>query len=181
MQGLQLLRRPLTRTFISFPSFPLLDPGPQTYQERKILAFTQQELYNVVSNVQSYHHFVPFCTQSRVIQQRTDDRNVLLMDAELTVGFLAFNESYVSQVTCKPFEEVKAVASSTTPLFKSLSTCWRFEPTSDGARSTLVTLDLAYAFQNPLHAAVSSSFFGQVSKQMVKAFEERCKTVHGFK
>lgn len=30
------------------------------------------------------------------------------MDAELTVGFLSFKESYVSKVTCVPHESVEA-------------------------------------------------------------------------
>ncbi|KAG6814206.1 hypothetical protein H0H92_000883 [Tricholoma furcatifolium] len=119
-----------------------------------------------------------------------------VMEAELTVGFLAFTESYVSRVTCKPYESVEAVASTSTPLFKTLSTVWRFQPSNTGSssplashntvrtegkgtESTLVTLDLKYAFANPLHASVSSTFFGQVSKLMVKAFEDRCMEVYG--
>lgn len=133
------------------------------------------------------------------------------MDAELTVGFLAFKESYVSRVTCIPYTSVEvrlssleilihfispqAVASSSTPLFRTLSTTWRFQPASlhfprssphsfgEGGKGqyqpTLVTLDLAYAFASPLHASVSSAFFGQVSKLMVKAFEDRCLDVYG--
>ncbi|KAI0065765.1 hypothetical protein BV25DRAFT_1821444, partial [Artomyces pyxidatus] len=126
------------------------------------------------------------------------------MEAELTVAFLAFKESYVSQVTCRPFESVEAVASSSTPLFTSLSTTWRFQPASPQSPHsstrplhrqlpqptpttqldttsgpTLLTLDLSYAFANPVHAAVSGAFFGQVSKLMVKAFEERCLAIYG--
>ncbi|KAK7470692.1 hypothetical protein VKT23_002114 [Stygiomarasmius scandens] len=124
------------------------------------------------------------------------------MEAELSVGFLSFNESYVSTVTCVPFKSVQAVASSSTPLFTNLSTTWKFSPvppltkdknnlihaknTSPGASAdensnTLVTLDLSFAFANPIHAAVSSAFFGQVSKQMVQAFEQRCIDVYGRK
>jgi coenzyme Q-binding protein COQ10 len=44
---------------------------------------------------------------------------------------------------------------------------------------TLVTLDLEFAFANPMYAMVSATFFGQVSKLMVKAFEERCLEVYG--
>lgn len=133
-----------------------------------------------------------------------------MIDAELTVGFLALQESYVSTVTCSPYESVevrvsispvyiltwciKAVSSSSA-LFHTLSTAWRFYPVSsesltslspknesidsdrDGL-STLVTLDLVYAFSNPLHASVSSSFFSQVSKLMVEAFEKRCSEVY---
>ncbi len=89
---------------------------------------------------------------------------------------------------------------SSTPLFKMLETTWRFQPVTsasasdlDGAPSpprpasagtddtgpTLLSLDLAFEFANPLHAAVSGAFFGKVSALMVKAFEERCVKVYG--
>jgi len=100
----------------------------------------------------------------------------------------------------------QAVASSSTPLFKTLSTIWHFQPASPNSPHastghlpqhpsifetqaisvaehntgpTLVTLDLAFAFSNPVHATVSAAFFGQVSKLMVNAFEERCMEVYG--
>lgn len=94
----------------------------------------------------------------------------------------------------------QAVASSSTPLFKTLSTTWRFQaaspnsphlsagrlsststtlPVNQNTGPTLVTLDLAFAFSNPVHATISATFFGQVSKLMVKAFEERCLEVYG--
>lgn len=42
-----------------------------------------------------------------------------------------------------------------------------------------MTLDVAFAFASPVHAAVSAAFFGQVSKRMVEAFEERCQEIYG--
>jgi coenzyme Q-binding protein COQ10 len=122
------------------------------------------------------------------------------MEAELTVAFLAFTESYVSTVTCVPYESVEvrfprpvalpwlsgaqteqAVAASGTPLFRSLSTTWRFAPAPADARAghTLLTLDLAYAFASPLHAAAAGAFFGTVSRAMIEAFETRCTRVYG--
>ena len=133
------------------------------------------------------------------------------MEAELRVAFGPFSESYISTVTCVPDSSVEvgihsvssqshilnlvqqAVASSSTPLFKSLTTTWRFQPASPApphpsaapplmrmdAGPTLLTLDLAYAFASPLHAGVAGAFFGQVSAAMVKAFEERCRAVYG--
>ncbi|KAF8076345.1 dehydrase and lipid transport-domain-containing protein [Lyophyllum atratum] len=209
-----LVRRPrgptCHRTLFSLPNFSDLAPWntdseTQTYHERKILPYGQKELYEVVADVGSYHRFIPFCTGSRVVtpppRRQPHDIGTIPapfdMEAELTVGFLSFQERYVSQVTCKPYESVQAVASSSTPLFKSLTTTWRFQPASTQSphpsfqplhpppkadvriSPTLVTLDLAYAFANPIHASVSSAFFGQVSKLMVKAFEERCMEVYG--
>ncbi|KAN0116013.1 hypothetical protein V8E52_006319 [Russula decolorans] len=131
--------------------------------------------------------------------------NAQQMEAELTVAFLAFTERYTSRVTCVPYESVKAVAESATPLFKSLETTWGFHPASSTRQSndhpapstapsrsqpqpplapedlgpTMTSLTLSFAFANPVHAAVSSAFFGRVSGLMVKAFEERCSKVYG--
>ncbi|KAG6336600.1 hypothetical protein ID866_2476, partial [Astraeus odoratus] len=188
----------------SFPPF-LGSNGSetQTYHERKILPYRSSDLYRIVADVESYPNFLPYCTGSRVFNRSEREDGVALMDAEITVGFLTFRESYVSVVTCKPYESVRqAVASSSTPLFKTLSSVWRFQPaspnsphpswnpplghpsktaseTSSGDGPTLVTLDIEFAFANPIHAALSAKFFDQVSRLMVKSFEERCLAVYG--
>ncbi|KAI0340766.1 hypothetical protein BDW22DRAFT_1414358 [Trametopsis cervina] len=212
------------RTLFSLPDLSALSPfsglsgnngsqDPQTYHERKILPYKQSELYNIVTDVVSYPKFLPFCTNARVLSSSPcaagDGRPGTQMQAEMTVGFMSFTERYSSDVTCIPNESVEAVASSSTTLFRSLSTVWRFQPastrsphpsrhaplsetssspvvqsvangedSSDGV-PTLVTLDLAFSFSNPVHAAVSAAFFGQVSKMMVSAFEERCLELYG--
>ncbi|KAF8558931.1 cyclase/dehydrase, partial [Imleria badia] len=179
----------------------------QSYHERKILPYRRSELYKVIADVESYSDFVPYCTGSRILQSKAWQDGTTVMEAELTVGFLAFRESYVSTVTCKPDEFVEVQpfcsSSSSTPLFKTLNTAWRLQPVSSSsvqlstsplqdisarncdARTpldqgpTLVTLDLAFAFANPMHATVSATFLGQVSKLMVKAFEQRCVALYG--
>jgi len=178
----------------------------QTYHERMILPYTRRQLYAVVSDMASYSSYVPFCTHSRVLGPPTPTPtpttpNAQQMEVELTVAFLTFTERYTSLVTCVPCESVRAVASSSTPLFDTLETTWRFQPApahpnnatsvwsrspgvganigSDDIGPTLVSLDLSFAFANPIHAAVSNTFFGKVSSMMVKAFKERCSTVYG--
>ncbi|KAG2135871.1 dehydrase and lipid transport-domain-containing protein [Suillus bovinus] len=202
------------RGFFTLPNFsPFSSPSPesdeqpatQTYHERKIFPYGRIDLYNLVADVGSYPSFVPYCTGSKILEQRVGQDGVVTMDAELMVGFLAFKESYVSRVTCRPYESVQAEASSSTPLFKTLQTTWRFQPASSisphlssgiplhsdaknsvpvdshspDASPTLVTLDIAFAFENPLHSALSARFFGKVSTLMVQAFEERCLAVYG--
>jgi coenzyme Q-binding protein COQ10 len=116
------------------PFTPSLPGGlePQTYHERKTLPsvfllpspwvlpftflslarYTRRQLYAVVSDVDSYASFVPFCTRSRVIRPLAPvptpaTPNAQQMEAELTVAFLAFTERYTSRVTCVPYESVK--------------------------------------------------------------------------
>jgi len=62
--------------------------------------------------VDSYNKFIPFCTRSKVLSRREplkgpDVPDAFSMDAELTVGFLSFTESYVSKVVCSPYRSVK--------------------------------------------------------------------------
>ncbi|KAI0774598.1 dehydrase and lipid transport-domain-containing protein [Fomes fomentarius] len=210
-------RPQLSRPLFTLPDLSSLSPfsgqdgndqRPHVYHERKIFPYTQKQLYELVADASSYPRFLPFCTHARVLSKQphpSDPHGRLNMDVELTVGFLSFKESYVSKVTCRPYESVEAVAASSTPLFKSLNTVWRFQPASrqsphpaaqplvapaaQGASKmaaeqastgpTFVTLDLSFAFTNPVHAAVSATFFGQVSKMMVQAFEERCLDIYG--
>ncbi|KAG1872563.1 dehydrase and lipid transport-domain-containing protein [Suillus tomentosus] len=204
------------RGFFTLPNFssfsplstspdPDEQPATQTYHERKIFPYGRMDLYNLVADVGSYSSFVPYCTGSRILERRVGQDGVVTMDTELMVGFLAFKESYISRVTCRPYESVQAEASSSTPLFKTLQTTWRFQPASStsphlssglllhgdarnsvpvdshspDAGPTLVTLDIAFAFENPLHSALSAKFFGNVSMLMVQAFEERCLAVYG--
>ena len=75
-------------------------------------SYTRRQLYAVISDVDSYASFVPFCTRSRIIRPLAPTPtpatpNAQQMEAELTVAFLAFTERYTSRVTCVPYESVK--------------------------------------------------------------------------
>jgi coenzyme Q-binding protein COQ10 len=71
--------------------------------------YKEKELYAIVADVASYPQFIPFCTGSRLdggaLMKAMQEKTVV--DAELTVGFMSFQESYVSTVTCIPFKSVQ--------------------------------------------------------------------------
>ena len=56
-----------------------------------ICRYTQEQLYNVVSDVAHYKEFVPWCQRSVVTQERPPD----FVEAELEVGFKMFVERYL--------------------------------------------------------------------------------------
>ena len=78
-------------------------------------SYRPSQLYKVVSDVASYPHFLPFCTGTRILF-RTPPKDAtalgpagtVRMEAEMTVGFMAFEEGYISNVTCVPNESVEA-------------------------------------------------------------------------
>lgn len=52
------------------------------------------QMYDVVSDVQNYKKFVPFCKRSEVTQRKSG-----FLKGELSIGFPPITESYVSAVT----------------------------------------------------------------------------------
>ncbi|KAL0086159.1 hypothetical protein F4703DRAFT_1720396, partial [Phycomyces blakesleeanus] len=171
------------RTFFSLPD--LLSSRKQ-YSERKLLNFSQKEVYDVVSNVKDYHLFVPFCNASHVYSSTPlGTTGTYVMKAELGVGFKLFEEKYMSQVTCKEPMMVQAIAADSS-LFKELVTTWKFTPytyPSGNLQATqppacYVDFDITFEFASPIHAQASSVFFDQISKMMLGAFVGRCENVY---
>ena len=92
-------------------------PSPHPPSMTVPYRYSRRQLYDLVSDVASYRSFIPFCTHSRILSpprplptsRSTNDatRVPMQMEGELTVAFLSFQESYVSTVTCRPFESVE--------------------------------------------------------------------------
>lgn len=156
--------------------------------------YTPAQLYELVSDVPAYAGYIPFCTDSTVLGPDgrpsltwKPGREPFEVDAELVVGFGGLEERYISRVVGTPFERVSATASKQTPLFKSLVTTWSFKPASppqagsskDAPGPTLLTIDLTFAFANPLHRIASQAVLPKVADKMVEAFETRAHEVWG--
>ncbi|ORY34844.1 dehydrase and lipid transport-domain-containing protein [Naematelia encephala] len=222
------------------------DSDAQRFHARKILPYSQAQLYEIVSDIPSYASFIPFCQSSSVLSPKSSPSSSspsspsssspsssfssssssstlsgpknnqdtqwrpsldkpFEVDAELVVGFGGLEERYVSRVVGNPPEVVTATAADQGKLFKSLKTTWSFSPASslsphpssslsptgsdkssthspnpgptDGP--TLLTIDLAFSFANPLHRIASQAVLPMVADKMVDAFEKRCKEVWG--
>ncbi|KIP08347.1 hypothetical protein PHLGIDRAFT_104472 [Phlebiopsis gigantea 11061_1 CR5-6] len=176
-------RQACIRTFFTPPSLPSFFSStpeePQTYHERKLFPYRPSQLYNIVSDVASYPKFIPYCTNTRILSRSPPGPpgSVVRMDAEMTARFMAFEASYTSHVTCDPYKFVQAVASSSSPIFKTLTTTWSSLSSDQGP--TLVSLDLSFLFAHAAYAGASQMFFGQVSDMMISAFEKRCLELYG--
>ncbi|PWN22978.1 hypothetical protein BCV69DRAFT_103874 [Microstroma glucosiphilum] len=166
--------------------------GVTEYKDSKVLRYSSSELYKIVSDVNSYSSFLPFCAGSTIkgpapplegdalatsdkVTSRPDHRVL----ADLTVGFKSFKETYTSVVEMKENEWVAATALPH-PLFQHLSTRWTFHPLPDGS-STRIDFSLDYAFSSPIYSALAGGIFKELSTKMMNAFEERAVEVYGQK
>jgi hypothetical protein len=85
------LRAPASgcRAFRFFPS-----PEPRQVRLCETVGHSRQHMYQVAADVARYADFLPYCNQSSIIAQHSDTA----FDAQLSLGFMAFTEDYVSRV-----------------------------------------------------------------------------------
>ncbi|KAJ3161046.1 hypothetical protein HDU86_007665 [Geranomyces michiganensis] len=136
---------PRRATFFSLPNLPDLLPSAPTallrkeHSQRHTLPYSPRQLYALVADVEQYHRFVPWCTRSRVLENKKLTRNDdggggaerTIMRAELGIGFRALSETYVSRVEAVEGVSVTALAQDSS-VFKQLNTTWRFSPAGTG-------------------------------------------------
>lgn len=190
--------RPLCRKYIpiccKFGAFRRQLSSKRTHHERRLLKVDLAHAYNVVSDVKSYPHFVPWCISSTITRplatitfksnsvDRSNENGSLEemkqqeMEAELTVGFKnLFTEKYTSHVTLFPSgTQPKVVAmSSNTHILDYLHTTWEFKAAGSNKNHCWVNFKVDFQFKSSLYNQVSSVFMKEVVEKMVVSFEKR--------
>ena len=65
----------------------------QTHAEKKHLPHTQEQMFQLVSDIEKYPEFLPWCISTRI---RSREGNELL--ADMVIGYNVFREGFTSRV-----------------------------------------------------------------------------------
>jgi len=133
--------------------------------EKKVHSNSSAEnLYGLVSDVESYSEFIPWCEKS-IIERRVHD----YFFAKLNMKYLLFSGSFVSKVTLYDYEK-RINALGVKGSFRYLEANWVFDEYDDG---TLVSVNLELDLNNIILEKAIDNASGILIKETISSFEKR--------
>jgi len=145
------------------------------HQLTRTLAWTPEQLFGLVGDVDSYPQFVPWLTSMRTWNFRTVAVGVNTIDAEAQVGFAFLKEKFATRVTRDINARHIRIELLYGP-FKHLVSNWRFEPDPKG---TKLVFDIDFAFKSRLLEALLTSNFNTAVNRLIECFEGRARALYG--
>jgi coenzyme Q-binding protein COQ10 len=140
------------------------------HAETRALAYSPEQMFDLVADVARYQEFLPWVVATRIRQR--DDRAIL---ADLIVGFGPLRETFTSRVALDRPQAID-VDYVEGPLNR-LHNSWRFKP--DGGDGCLVDFLVDFTFRSRTFEAIAGRMFGEAVRRMVAAFETRAAELYG--
>jgi ribosome-associated toxin RatA of RatAB toxin-antitoxin module len=145
----------------------------KTVQKSVLIWYSPQEMFNLVTAVQQYPQFLPWCDHSRVLEQ--DDSGML---AEVGIALSGIRQSFVTRNLHEPGRRVQMQLVKGP--FSRLDGDWHFHAVGDGSqRAARVELLLHYGFDSATLSKVVGPVFDRIAASMVDAFVKRAEQVYG--
>jgi coenzyme Q-binding protein COQ10 len=134
-----------------------------THHERRQLPQTADQLFELVTDVEDYPNFLPWCIALRV-SSREDN----IIRADMVVGFKMLREKFTSKVTLSPKTRID-VEYLDGP-FRYLQNRWLFSEKGGGCE---IDFFIDFEFRSRLLRKVMEPLFHEAVRRMVRAFEKR--------
>jgi coenzyme Q-binding protein COQ10 len=140
------------------------------HTETRNLAYTPEQVFDLVADVGRYQEFLPWVTATRI-----RSNSATMMIADLVVGFGALKETLTSRVTKERPVGIH-VEYIEGPL-KYLHNSWKFRP--DGQGGTDIDFCVDFAFKSRIFESLAGQMFDRALRRMIQAFEDRAHQLYG--
>jgi ribosome-associated toxin RatA of RatAB toxin-antitoxin module len=137
-----------------------------------LVPYTSQEMFELVSDIEAYPRFLPWCRGARILTREVDEVRASIEFAVggVTKSFTTRNRHQVNKMI-----EMHLVDGP----FNRLDGFWRFDPL--GAEGSKIALFLEYGFSNRVLGLVVGPIFGQIANTLVDAFQQRAVEIYGLR
>lgn len=140
-----------------------------------LLWYSPREMYSLVTGVESYPQFLPWCNKAEVLE--TDAEGVT---ARLSLAYMGVHHAFTTRNQHVADRSV-AVSLVDGP-FSVLEGSWLFQPLGRPGgeeQACKIEFDLRYTFASPTLERVVSPVFDRVASTLVDAFVRRAEDVYG--
>lgn len=145
----------------------------KTITKSVLIWYSPAEMYRLVTDVDQYSKFLPWCDQARVVSSDASG-----MVAEIGISLAGIHQTFTTRNQHVPDRQV-AIKLINGP-FSRLDGEWNFMPIGDGSeRACRVELTLNYGFDNAILGKLVGPVFDKIASSMVDAFIKRAKQVYG--
>lgn len=146
-----------------------------THQEKRVLPYSAQQMYDLVADVARYPEFLPWCAAAR-IRSRVPEADKEVMLADLVIAFKVFRERFGSRVVLDP-EALHVDTEYLDGPFKYLKSWWQFRDLEEGGCEVEFFVD--FEFKNFVLQKLIGVVFNEAMHRVVRAFEGRARALYG--
>ena len=143
-------------------------------EEKQIVSYTRDQMFDLVSNIDEYKEFLPWCNDSKIIsREKFDDYEVVIADLE--IGYDQFVYTYRSEVKLSKDKSFINVKNLDGP-FKYLTNEWKFADIDENNSEIEFMID--FELNLSLLNVLMKKFFNLAFQRMVSAFIDRAKEIY---
>tara|TARA_B110001450_G_scaffold183190_1_gene171206 strand:+ start:656 stop:1105 length:450 start_codon:yes stop_codon:yes gene_type:complete len=135
---------------------------------KRLIECNKKQLIDLVLDIENYPNFIPYCLDAK-IYEKIDEKNLILIIADLTIGKGPFKATYKSDVRFNKDTDTIRVTNIDGPL-KHLDNRWLF---IEKDRSTEIFFDIDFEIENKFLNIVMSKSFQYGLDKIADSFQKR--------
>jgi ribosome-associated toxin RatA of RatAB toxin-antitoxin module len=143
-----------------------------TVNQSKTVPYSAEQMYDLVNNINDYHHFLPGCVESF-----EDNRTERSVEGTLVLAAPGIKKAFSTRNTLLEAESISMTLLKGP--FKSLDGQWHFKNLAN--QQSCVSLSLRFEFNSKLLALAFGPLFSHLCHSLTRAFCDRARSVYGNK
>ena len=135
---------------------------------KRLIECKKEQLVNLVLDIESYPTFIPYCLDAKIYEKK-EEKNLILIIADLTIGKGPFKATYKSDVRFNKDTDTILVTNIEGPL-KYLDNKWVF---LEKDSSTEISFDIDFEIENKFLNIVMDKSFQYGLDKIADSFQKR--------
>ena len=135
---------------------------------KRLIECNKEQLVDLVLDIENYPKFIPYCLDAKIYEKK-EEKNLILIIADLTIGKGPFKATYKSDVRFNKDTDTIQVTNIEGPL-KYLDNKWAF---LEKDNSTEIFFDIDFEIENKFLDIVMSKSFQYGLDKIANSFQKR--------